>query len=147
MTKGKYGIVLGFYAALGFILAVFGQTLLCGLLLGFVVVTEKNDWLTKQVLQAFFLVLFLSAISYLLGFFYVFDNIPLLSKAITIFTDVISRAVDLLVLIFSVIGIVKVIKEQEANIPLLSPLASRVLGYVEQKVYTQMPPQNFQNPQ
>ena len=37
---------------LAFVLAIFGQTLLCGLLLAFVIVTERDSWLTCQVIQA-----------------------------------------------------------------------------------------------
>ena len=51
MQKGKYGLYLWFYAALAFILAILGQTLLCGLLLGFVIIAERDEWLTKMCIR------------------------------------------------------------------------------------------------
>ncbi len=157
MTKGKFGVVLSFYAVLAFVLAILGQTLLCGLLLGFVIIAEKNEWLTKQVMQAFFLTLFTSVVSNVLGavkdFFYGFtfgathtwayDLYKVMSTAVGYIGDIIG----ILVLIFAIIGIVKVVKAQNANIPVFSGWASKALGYIEQKVYTQMPPQAPQQPQ
>ena len=52
MNKPKTGMYLWFYAVLAFVLAIFGQTLLCGLLLAFVILTERDSWLTCQVIQA-----------------------------------------------------------------------------------------------
>ena len=55
MRKDRFNICISFYAVLAFVLAILGQTLLCGMLLGFVIVIQKDEWLTKQVMQAFFL--------------------------------------------------------------------------------------------
>lgn len=57
MRKDRFNICISFYAVLAFVLAILGQTLLCGMLLGFVIVIQKDEWLTKQVMQAFFLAL------------------------------------------------------------------------------------------
>ena len=40
MRKGKFGICLWFYAALAFVLAFLQQSMLCILLLGFVIVAD-----------------------------------------------------------------------------------------------------------
>ncbi len=69
MQKGKYGLYLWFYAALAFILAILGQTLLCGLLLGFVIIAERDEWLTRQVIQAFCLCFFNAIVNVVLGIF------------------------------------------------------------------------------
>ena len=63
MRKDRFNICISFYAVLAFVLAILGQTLLCGMLLGFVIVIQKDEWLTKQVMQAFFLALVESIIS------------------------------------------------------------------------------------
>ena len=60
MRKGKFNIVLPFYAIVGFVLAMLGQVLLCGLLLGFVLVAERDEWASRQCMQAFFLSLVMS---------------------------------------------------------------------------------------
>ena len=62
MQKGKFGIDLWFYAMLAFVLAFLGQVLLAGLLLGFVIVAEKDEWVIKPVMQAFGLAIFASVV-------------------------------------------------------------------------------------
>ena len=147
MTKGKYGIALSFYAALAFVLAILGQTLLCGLLLGFVIISEKNEWLTRQVMQAFFLTLFTAVVSNVLNAIHIFRDIPFVGGVFGTILNIIEGAVGLLVLVFAIIGIVKVLKDQDAGIPVFSGWANKAFGYIEQKVYTQMPPQAPQQPQ
>lgn len=142
MQKGKFGICLWFYAVLAFILAFLGQTLLCGLLLGFVIATEKNEWLSKQVMQAFFLTVFFSVITEVFDMLNIFRSIPLLGTVFTTIFNVITSIISLIVLIFCIVAIVRVAKEREANLPLLSSLANRACGLLEQRIYTQAPPAN-----
>lgn len=153
MQKGKYGICLPFYAILAFVLAFLGQILLCALLLGFVIAAEKDEWLTKQVMQAFFLSLFyslittifsVSAISNLFGGAWYMSGI--LGIFGTIFS-IITGLVSLAVLIFVIIGIVRVAKGLDAEIPVFHSLANRAFGLVAQKVYNNVPPQYQYPPQ
>ena len=139
MQKGKYGVCLWFYALVAFILAFLGQVLLGGLLLGFVIVAEKNEWLTRQVIQAFFLTIIVSVINAVLDLLNIF--------AIGVVFNVISTIVSIVVLVFVIIAMVKVVKGQEANMPLLSKLANRAYGIIEKKVYTQAAPANYAQPQ
>ena len=147
MSKGKYGIYLWFYAAVAFILAFLGQTLLCGILLGFVIVAEKNEWLSKQVIQAFFLSLFSAAVSGILNLIHYSAPSSLNSEVlyhIYIGTNVIESLVSILVLVLVIIALTKVTKGKDAGIPLLNKLADRAFNVVEKKVY---PPQQYQQPQ
>ena len=139
MQKGKLGICLPFYAIVGLILALLGQTLLCGLLMGFVIVAEKDEWTSRQTMQAFFLSLFVSVVSYILDVLNITREIPLVNVALNTVFGVIEGVVGLLVLIFVIIGLTRVVKGRDAGIPVLSKLAKRAFGIVEQKVYTQMP--------
>ena len=66
---------------LAFVLAILGQTLLCGMLLGFVIVIQKDEWLTKQVMQAFFLALVECIISCVTNIFSGLYAIPILGIA------------------------------------------------------------------
>lgn len=84
MQKGKFGVCLWFYAVLAFVLAFLGQTLLCGLLLGFVILAEKNEWLSKQVMQAFFLTLASSLVGSVLDILNVFRSIPFVGTAVSV---------------------------------------------------------------
>ena len=147
MQKGKYGVCLWFYALVAFILAFLGQVLLGGLLLGFVIVAEKNEWLTRQVIQAFFLTIIVSVINAVLDLLNIFGNVPIVGTAIGVVFNVISTIVSIVVLVFVIIAMVKVVKGQEANMPLLSKLANRAYGIIEKKVYTQAAPANYVQPQ
>ena len=147
MQKGKYGVCLWFYALVAFILAFLGQVLLGGLLLGFVIVAEKNEWLTGQVMQAFFLTIIVSVINAVLDLLNIFGNVPIVGTAIGVVFNVISTIVSIVVLVFVIIAMVKVVKGQEANMPLLSKLANRAYGIIEKKVYTQAAPANYAQPQ
>lgn len=150
MSKGKYGIYLWFYAVVAFILAFLGQTLLCGILLGFVIVAEKDEWLSKQVMQAFFLSLVSSVVSGV--FSLIHYSTPSISSEILygihrIFytgINVIESLVSILVLVLVIIALTKVTKGKDAGIPLLSKLADRAFHVVEKQVY---PPQQYQQPQ
>lgn len=136
MQKGKYGIYLWFYAVVAFILAFLGETLLCGLLLGFVIIAEKDEWLSKQVIQAFFLSLFSSTVSYVLSNINIFQSVPLIGGVFTGICNVINFFVSIAILIFAIIAIVKTAKGQDAGVPGFSALANRAYGYVAKKVYT-----------
>lgn len=139
MQKGKFGICLWFYAALAFILAFLGQTLLCGLLLGFVIIAEKSEWLSRQVIQAFFLSIAVSIVSGVLNILHFLETIPFVGTVFGFIFSGITGLVSLLVLIIAILALVRVTKEQEADLPLLSKLANRAYGLVEQKVYAQAP--------
>ncbi len=140
MRKGKLGISLVFYAVLAFVLAFLRQTTLCFLVLGFVLVAERDEWTSRQVMQASFLSLVGSVVSGVLGIFDVLERIPLAGYLFTGVFSFIDGIVSLIILIFVIVALVKVAKGQDANLPLLSSLANRAFGIVTQKVYTTTPP-------
>lgn len=142
MQKGKFGIYLWFYAMLAFVLAFLGQVLLAGLLLGFVIVAEKDEWVIKQVMQAFGLAIFASVVGEVLDIINVFGSVPFIGSLFNTVFNVIETLVAILILVFCIIGIVRVCKGQDAGVPAFNRLANRAFGLIQQKVYTQNP----QNP-
>lgn len=156
MKKGKFGLCLSFYAVLAFVLALLKQPLLCGLLLGFVIVAEDDRWAVRQVLQAFMLSLVSTfvldtvytlagiLVPYSIGFFYDFAYGVL---------HVVSCLVYAGVLVLSIMAILRVCRDQEANVPLLSNLSYHVFGDqkppkpVKQPVWPQQPMQQPYPPQ
>ena len=156
MKKGTFGIRLSFYAVLAFVLAFLGQTLLLGLLLGFVIVAEKDEWLTRQTMQAFFLTIAVSVvrgvlelISMLFSWIPSIGSISVSSIVLALF-DWVNWAVSVVALIFIIIAVFKVLKGGEANVPLCASLANRAYGNVKEKpLYPQQPqyPQYQQQPQ
>jgi len=140
MKKDQYGISLTFYAVLAFALVVLGQTLLGGLLLGFVIVAQKDEWLTRQAMQAFFLSLVSGFMSVVFGL--LFDlasltyKIPFVGRYILQYTSEITNGiigflgdiVDLVVLVFAIIAILRVMKGSEAKLPVLNGWANKACG-------------------
>ncbi len=147
MQKGKYGVCLWFYALVAFILAFLGQVLLGGLLLGFVIVAEKMNGSPVRLFRRSFLTIIVSVINAVLDLLNIFGNVPIVGTAIGVVFNVISTIVSIVVLVFVIIAMVKVVKGQEANMPLLSKLANRAYGIIEKKVYTQAAPANYAQPQ
>jgi len=134
LKKGKFGLRLAFYAVLAFVLALLKQPLLCGLLLGFVIFAEDDGWAVRQVLQGFMLSLVSTfavdtvfslaslVVPTSFGFFYDFVFGVL---------RVISCLVYAGVLVLSIMAILRVCRDQDANLPLLSNLSYHAFG--EQK--------------
>ena len=155
MKKGTFGIKLSFYAVLAFVLAFLGQTLLLGLLLGFVLVAEKDEWLTRQTMQAFFLTIAVSVIQGALSLMAkLFGWIPTLGSIsvgsiVSALFGWINWAVSVAALVFIIIAVIKVAKGNEANIPVFASLANRAYGIVKEKPGYQQPqyPQYPQQPQ
>ena len=126
MRKDNFGICLSFYAVLGFVLALLGHTTLTLLLLGFVIVIHKDQWLTMQLMQAFFLSILSGIVS----------TIILIATCFGIVTSLIS----LIILVMAIVGISKVAKEQDANLPLVKTFAEKAFGLVKNVTYTQAAP-------
>ena len=149
MEKGAFGIKLSAYAVVALVFAFLGQTTLLALLLGFVIVTEKNEWLTRQVMQVFFLVLGLAVISSclyaardfvigMLGWIPDLGFISITGIVRTVF-DVFEWGFEIAALVFEILALVKVIKGKEAGIPLFSAFANKALGVVKAAPQAQYP--------
>jgi len=80
MEKGKLGIRLSFYAVAAFILAFLGYSTVLALLAGFVLIVEKNEWASRQVIQAFFLCIFADIVNGILNIFDFLYQIPLMGS-------------------------------------------------------------------
>lgn len=139
MTKGKYGIYLWFYAFLAFVLVALGQTTLCALLLGFVIVAENNEWLTKQVIQAFSLSLVATVLNRVIDWIgTTLNNLlgglhHMVGNIISVVFDVFGGLVTLLVLALVVWAIIKVVKEKDAKLPGLSILANKAFDIAKKE--------------
>ncbi len=144
MKKDRFGICINFYAVLAFVLAILGQTLLGGLLLGFVIVVEKDEWLTRQAMQAFFLTLVSEIVQVIIGFLSLFYRIPILGSVLSMIFSVVTSIISLVLIIFAIIGLVNVIKGKDAAIPGLKTLAERAFGLV--KTFSYMPSSNYSAP-
>lgn len=164
MEKGKSGITLTFIAAISFIFAATGNTLALVLLVGFALLYEKNEWLTRQVLQALLVTITVSVIMLLHNI--VFDllsafgadyNLSLnqiirdssdfqtvtydgISIVLSLLSILITRVVRYGSYVLYIIGFFKVIKGYDAKLPLISGFVDKAFGIVRPK----QAPQQYQ---
>lgn len=149
MRKGKIGLTYTFYASLAFVLMLFGvifenifspMTMLL-LLTGFVVVVEKDEWASRQCLQAFLLCfgyIIMDNFAPSFGTSVLDDILQYLNPAQWV-SAIIWFVLWVIMMIFTIMGLVRVRKGQEANIPIVSKIAYKAFGYVQQSappVYT-----------
>lgn len=145
MRKDNFGICIKFYAVLGFVLALLGHTTLALLLLGFVIVVHKDQWLTIQVMQAFFLSLISGIVSTIIDIISPIYSIPVIGALFSGIFGAVTSIISLIILILAIIGIVRTSKEQTANLPLVKGFAMKAYGFVENVTYTQAPSEPPQN--
>lgn len=144
MQKGKTGLTLTFYAVFAFVAAFFGGVTAALLVAGFVIVAEKNDWLTKQALEAVFLTMTISLLNFifnkceawlkgLIGWFdpysYGGDAYGVISNVFSFFIFLIT----VLEIVLTIVAISKVCKGKNAGIPILDDFANRALGIFRPK--------------
>lgn len=145
MKKDNFGICINFYAVLGFVFALLGQTTLALLLLGFVIVVHKDQWLIMQVMQAFFLSIIPGVISAFIGILSPLYSIPILGTIISALFGIVTSIISLIILILAIMGIVKTAKGADANLPLVKGFAHKAFGIVKNVTYTQSAPQDSNN--
>lgn len=128
MRKGNYGFNLWFYPAMVFVLAVFGQTLLSGVVTIFAIALEKDEWTSRQTMEAFFLGLVNSLVNVVIKLFDVVTWIPILGTGIDAVLGFCSGIISLLVLILAVVGVLRVSRGEEARIPVIEVLVNRIFA-------------------
>jgi len=128
MKRGRFGIVLCFYPILAFAAAILKLPLLCALLFLIVIVKEKDEWAGRQTLQALMLSLIVCFFTNIVPWAASLITLPFFSRILTTAATVLSVLVYLAAIVFSILGIVRVMKDQEADLPLLSDLAYRFYG-------------------
>lgn len=142
--KGKLGIAYTFYAVLAFVLLLFGNFTVSALLLGLVIVLERDEWTSRQCMQAFFLS-FVSSIasSITYAFTGVAGSFGVLGEFLlgtgNLILSIVAGIINLIVFVFTILGLVRVMKGEEANLPLFSKWAYKAFGYVQQTMPAQQP--------
>lgn len=153
MEKGKYGIRLAFYGVAAFAMVLFGNFTVLALITAAALFIEKDEWASRQAIQACFLCLVPAMISTVFSVFGFIDwfgwaaNSWESGSVAHIVTTTWSRiktvvyfATDIAVLVFGFIGMLKNAKGKEANIPVADKFAQWVYGKVvvkQQPVYVQ----------
>lgn len=127
MRKGKFGIVLCFYPIAAFAAVILNSPLICAALAAAAIFLEKDEWTGRQTLQAWMV----SAVVFF------FDHavslvrlvhIPFISAFLSVVVTIAFVLVYLAAIVFSVLSIIRVRKDDEANVPLFSEFAYRIYG-------------------
>lgn len=146
MRKGKFGLTLAFYPIAALVCVIVKQPVLCALVTALAIFVEKDEWAGRQSLQALCLGIFLWFFSDLLPWGTSFFPIPILKQILQAGAAVLSVLLYLAVILLSILGILRVMKEQEADLPLLSDLAYRAYGKKKPRELPTIPDQNDQPP-
>ncbi len=129
------------------ILVIFGYNTLLFLLAGVVLVGEKNEWATRQVIQAICLSFAADILTAVFGLFDFVYRIPFIGSAWGTIIGIITGLVRIAVWVFAIIAIVKTAKGKEAGVPLADKFANWAYGKVVPKpVYQQPASQPVQQP-
>ncbi len=143
MRKGKFGIVLCFYPIAAFAAVILNSPLICAALAAAAVFLERDEWTGRQVLQAWMasaVVFFASRAAGWIDRIY----IPYISGFLSVVSTILFVLIYLAAVIFSVLAIIRVRKDEEAGFPLLSELAYRIYG--QRKPKPVMPPIQYTAP-
>lgn len=128
LKKGKFGVVLCFYPILAFVFVILKLPVLCALLLLAAILIEKEEWAGRQTVQAVMLSILVTFFSNIVPWAVSLFSIPFFSGVLSVVSTVFSILVYLAAIVFSILGIVRVMKDQEADLPLLSEIAYRIYG-------------------
>lgn len=164
MTKGKHGIVLPAIAVAAYALAILDLTTAFLVVVAFAVIAEKDEWLTRQVLQAFIAWGFVKAaaavINLVFGFFAGLIALPYLgagygyslanllsgnvagtgaAAAIMSVAAFINGCLWIALALFLIFAGIRVLKGKEADMPLFAGFAERAMGTYKPKPKPQYP--------
>lgn len=124
MRKGRFGIVLCVYPILAFIGVILNQPIICALAFGVALLAERDEWAGRQTLQA----LALSLVTYIFRWFVRFVITRMDIGFILALFGAASAMIYLLAIVASVWAILRVMRDREADLPLLADLAYRAYG-------------------
>jgi len=168
MKIGKMGINVYFIAALAMIFAILGWSTAGILIIGYALVVEKDNWLTKQTIAAFSVQLIAGAVNVVLGGFnrtidsfanssnsydYSLGGMLSLGSSSSLTVPSVLRNIiswtgnitSLVLLVFLIIGLSNVIAGRDAGIPVVGNIANWAFGIVRPKPVYQ-PQQQYQQP-
>lgn len=146
MEKGKFGFKLSLYAVLAFVFAMLGNLTALMLLAGAVIFVEKNEWASRQVIQAIVLSLFSSVVHVgfsLLGFFDWFGwagydtSLYNIYSGWSKFGSIVYYLVDIAVYILGFVAIMNTAKGKEAAVPIAEKFANWAYGRITAAAQTE----------
>ena len=146
MKKGKFGIVLCFYPIAAFAAAIFHSPLIAAALVAAAIFIERDEWTGRQTLQAWMLSAIVYFVNDVVSWALRLVRVPFLTDVLSFTSTALAVLITLAALVFSILGIIRVRKDNEANIPLLSDLAYRAYGQIKPKPIPVQAPAGYPQP-
>ena len=140
MKKGKFGNILCFYPIAALAAVILNSPLICAALAALAIFAEQDEWAGRQSLQAWMLSAALFFFDRFTGWGSSILPIPFLSTALSFISSALFVILYLAAITASVLGILRVSRDGEANIPLFSSLAYRIYGKARPKPVQQSAP-------
>ncbi len=126
MKKGKFGLSLPLIAMIAFVFTALNQPIALLLVVGYAFLAEKDAWLNRQVIQALLLwvvyAVGLLAIDLVFGLLDSLFTVATIFGAFSIFGTIkalLEAALFITVIVFIILAICKVLKGNDACIPVL----------------------------
>lgn len=107
--KTKLGVSVGLLGAAAYFLGLFSGNVVLGLLAGYVLLFEENEWLRRTVVKAMVIGIFFSVLTTVIGF--IPDIIGIINNAAMVFGKTVSVSVvsKIITFILSVISFVRIV--------------------------------------
>ena len=144
MTKGKYGLSLPAVAILSFVLAFFGFLEVLVLFLAFALILEKDKWLSRQVLQAFYLRLAYGILQTVIGWVFtafvsLFSLVKVYSAAAVLgsIQSVILFLLNIGLFVLALLAVLQLAKGKEVSLPFIAGLVDKTFGIFKPKPQAQ----------
>lgn len=131
MKKGKFGIILCFYPIAAFAAVILNSPMICAALAALTIFAERDEWAGRQTLQACMLSAVLFFFDRFAGWGVSALRIPFFSTILSVVSSIFFAIAYLAAIAASILGILRVSRDGEANIPLFSSLAYRIYGKVK----------------
>lgn len=128
MRKGVFGFSIWFYGVVALLLAVCRQPLVLGGLMAFVLLVERDEWLSRQVMQALLLCLGGMAaslvVSWVTGVLWI---IPFFGGLLHAGTAVVADAlVQLVMVLFAIRAADRMHRGLDSDIPFIAAFVGRL---------------------
>lgn len=144
MQKGKFGFKLWVYPVLAMVCFLLNQVLLGALIAAFAIIAEKNEWLSRQVLEVFFYGLMgnicYRVVDWIRVIFSWGANYSIMGSIGNVVITILDIAVFALLAVFYIIGWGRLVKGQDAKIPLAHSIANRAFGIIPPAPQRPVPP-------
>ncbi len=136
MRKGRFGILLYVYPIIAFSCVILRLPLVCALAFGFVLLAERDEWADDKLYKpCCYPLLQKSSNGFWCGALMHCLIPPIFSRYLSLAFNFLSALVYLAAIVLSVWAILRVIKDREMDLPLLSNLAYRAYGKVKPRPF------------